>query len=78
MIIGDLLYWCISYPHMHSALVWGSSVKFQPQRVGREHILHDEDVVQIVKKCVAQFTVLYVVQYNAVCFAPHSCVCYRA
>ena len=33
-----------------SALVWGSSVKHQPQVVGREHILNDEDVVQIVKK----------------------------
>lgn len=32
------------------AWVWGSSVKHQPQRVGKEHILNDEDVVQIVKK----------------------------
>jgi ribosome-interacting GTPase 1 len=32
------------------ALVWGSSVKHQPQRVGVEHVLMDEDVVQIVKK----------------------------
>ncbi|OWR55622.1 GTP-binding protein 128up, partial [Danaus plexippus plexippus] len=32
------------------ALVWGSSVKHQPQKVGIEHILADEDVVQIVKK----------------------------
>ncbi|KAG5884820.1 hypothetical protein JTB14_012028 [Gonioctena quinquepunctata] len=32
------------------ALVWGSSVKHQPQKVGLEHILCDEDVVQIVKK----------------------------
>ncbi|KAK2177814.1 hypothetical protein NP493_577g01037 [Ridgeia piscesae] len=32
------------------ALVWGSSVKHQPQVVGREHLLNDEDVVQIVKK----------------------------
>ena len=34
----------------HSALVWGSSVKHNPQKVGKEHILNDEDVVQIVKK----------------------------
>ena len=33
-----------------SALVWGSSVKHQPQKVGKEHVLNDEDVVQVVKK----------------------------
>jgi len=32
------------------ALVWGSSVRYNPQRVGKEHKLIDEDVVQIVKK----------------------------
>ncbi|KAJ1919120.1 GTP-binding protein rbg1 [Mycoemilia scoparia] len=32
------------------ALVWGSSVKYSPQKVGKEHVLGDEDVVQIVKK----------------------------
>ncbi|XP_074641512.1 developmentally-regulated GTP-binding protein 1 [Tubulanus polymorphus] len=32
------------------AVVWGSSVKHQPQKVGKEHGLNDEDVVQIVKK----------------------------
>jgi len=32
------------------AMVWGSSVKHNPQKVGKEHILHDEDVVQIIKK----------------------------
>eukprot|EP00128_Syssomonas_multiformis_P018485 Colp12_sorted_trinity150504_noHs@23297 len=32
------------------ALVWGSSVKHNPQKVGKEHVLMDEDVVQIVKK----------------------------
>jgi ribosome-interacting GTPase 1 len=36
--------------NMCSALVWGSSVKHNPQKVGREHVLHDEDVVSIVKK----------------------------
>ena len=33
-----------------SALVWGSSVKYNPQKVGKDHVLQDEDVVQIVKK----------------------------
>ena len=32
------------------AWVWGKSVKHQPQRVGKQHILDDEDVIQIVKK----------------------------
>lgn len=32
------------------ACVWGSSVKHNPQTVGREHVLNDEDVVQVVKK----------------------------
>eukprot|EP01012_Entosiphon_sulcatum_P055283 TRINITY_DN769_c0_g1_i1.p1 TRINITY_DN769_c0_g1~~TRINITY_DN769_c0_g1_i1.p1 ORF type:complete len:367 (-),score=74.86 TRINITY_DN769_c0_g1_i1:25-1125(-) len=32
------------------AWVWGSSVKHNPQKVGKDHVLHDEDIVQIVKK----------------------------
>ncbi|KAI9021232.1 P-loop containing nucleoside triphosphate hydrolase protein [Hyaloraphidium curvatum] len=32
------------------ALVWGSSVKYNPQKVGKDHTLKDEDVVQIIKK----------------------------
>lgn len=32
------------------AWVWGASVKHQPQKCGKDHILMDEDVVQIVKK----------------------------
>jgi len=35
--------------HFKYALVWGTSVKFNPQRVGKDHVLCDEDVVQIVK-----------------------------
>lgn len=37
---------------LYSALVWGSSVKHNPQKVGKEHVLNDEDVVQIAKKLV--------------------------
>jgi len=29
------------------AFVWGKSVKHQPQRCGKEHLLQDEDIVQI-------------------------------
>ncbi|OAF71344.1 hypothetical protein A3Q56_00897 [Intoshia linei] len=32
------------------ALVWGTSVKHQPQIVGKDHLLDDEDVIQIIKK----------------------------
>ncbi len=32
------------------ALVWGSSCKHRPQRVGKDHVLCEEDVIQIVKK----------------------------
>ena len=32
------------------AIVWGSSVRHQPMKVGKDHELHDEDVIQIVKK----------------------------
>jgi hypothetical protein len=31
------------------AWVWGRSVKHQPQRVGKDHMLEDEDIVQLVK-----------------------------
>lgn len=32
------------------ALVWGSSTKHSPQKCGLNHLVHDEDVVQIVTK----------------------------
>lgn len=32
------------------AWVWGKSAKHQPQRCGKEHLLMDEDIVQIVKR----------------------------
>ncbi len=36
--------------HLKYAWVWGASVKHQPQRVGKDHELEDEDIVQLVKK----------------------------
>lgn len=36
--------------YLISALVWGTSVKHNPQKVGKDHELNDEDVVQVVKK----------------------------
>lgn len=32
------------------AMVWGTSVRHTPQRVGLSHMCSDEDVIQIVKK----------------------------
>ncbi|XP_075248508.1 developmentally-regulated GTP-binding protein 1-like [Convolutriloba macropyga] len=32
------------------ALVWGTSAKHTPQNCGKDHLLHDEDVIQIIKK----------------------------
>ncbi|KAF3846686.1 hypothetical protein F7725_003764 [Dissostichus mawsoni] len=32
------------------ALVWGTSTKYSPQRVGLTHIMEHEDVIQVVKK----------------------------
>ncbi|KAL7748477.1 GTP-binding protein rbg1 [Sorochytrium milnesiophthora] len=36
--------------NLSHALVWGTSVKHNPQKVGKDHVLADEDVVSIVKK----------------------------
>jgi small GTP-binding protein len=36
------------------ALVWGTSVKHTPQTCGLSHMLHDEDVVQVVTMTVAE------------------------
>lgn len=38
------------YSSFFSALVWGSSVKHNPQKVGKDHVMEDEDVIQLVKK----------------------------
>jgi len=49
---------------VYSALVWGSSVKHQPQKVGKDHILNDEDVIQIVKKYVHRVCHRFLLRYN--------------
>ncbi|GAB9463105.1 hypothetical protein Gpo141_00000578 [Globisporangium polare] len=36
------------------ALVWGTSTKYNPQRVGKEHFLEDEDVLQVIVKTANQ------------------------
>eukprot|EP00049_Salpingoeca_infusionum_P009995 m.169765 g.169765 ORF g.169765 m.169765 type:complete len:367 (-) comp14506_c0_seq1:1730-2830(-) len=36
--------------NFRSGLVWGTSAKHSPQRVGISHILQDEDVLEIIKK----------------------------
>ena len=33
-----------------SAYVWGKSVKQNPQKVGKDHQLFDEDVIQVNKR----------------------------
>lgn len=35
-------------PKFKYASVWGKSVKHNPQKVGKDHLLYDEDVVQLV------------------------------
>lgn len=36
------------------ALVWGTSTKYNPQRVGKDHLLEDEDVLQVIVKTANQ------------------------
>ncbi|KAJ1473704.1 P-loop containing nucleoside triphosphate hydrolase protein [Baffinella frigidus] len=37
------------------ALCWGQSTKHAPQRVGKDHILMDEDIVQVFKKTAKEY-----------------------
>jgi ribosome-interacting GTPase 1 len=34
---------------LKNAVVWGQSAKFNPQKTGLQHILEDEDVIQLIK-----------------------------
>lgn len=45
-------------------LVWGTSARHSPQHCGLGHVLHDEDVVQIVKKKVTIFPYLIIAQFK--------------
>ena len=36
------------------AMCWGRSTKYNPQRVGKDHILQDEDVLQVISKTANQ------------------------
>lgn len=46
-------------------LVWGSSAKHYPQRCGTQHMLMDEDVVQIVKKKVSMISSFFCLSFSA-------------
>jgi len=35
--------------HLKYAWIWGSSAKHRPQKVGKEHQLFDEDIIQLIK-----------------------------
>lgn len=45
-------------------LVWGTSARHYPQHCGLGHMLHDEDVVQIVKKKVKLISLVVQLKVN--------------
>lgn len=51
----------IACVYFFSALVWGCSVKRQPQKVTIDRIPNDEDVVQVIKKSKNLNTLLIVI-----------------
>ena len=48
MDILKIVYFILIF--IFSFLMQGTSTKYSPQRVGVHHIMHDEDVIQVVKK----------------------------
>lgn len=48
--VKNILYYNYIFLTKIYFLVQGTSTKYSPQRVGLQHIMHDEDVIQIVKK----------------------------
>ena len=42
------------HENFNYALCWGTSTKYDPQRVGKEHVLQDEDVLQVIPKTANQ------------------------
>ena len=48
--VSVCLKYCFRDDLMMDGLFQGTSTKYSPQRVGIAHVVHDEDVVQIVKK----------------------------
>ncbi|PKU30715.1 hypothetical protein llap_18980 [Limosa lapponica baueri] len=50
VIVGNRVYMPSLASQFKYALVWGTSTKYSPQRVGLTHMMEHEDVIQIVKK----------------------------
>jgi hypothetical protein len=54
-------------------LVWGTSARHHPQHCGLGHSLHDEDMVQIVKRKVRQTSNWYLGHKYVHCMILYAC-----